>query len=125
LKNINLDDLEDGFVMRKGERIPVKIRRPQGQPIRRRSKAAFAMVPLRWVAEISEIKNVPFTVVWVSLIFAAWEAKGMPFKFSNDKLLGKCSRWAKMRILSELQDEGWIEFSQTGKQAPVVTFLKA
>jgi hypothetical protein len=111
--------------MRKGVRIPVKIKPPSGQPVRRRRQDTFVMVPLRWIAELAKLKNTPTTVVWLSLIFAAWEAKGKPFKFSDEKLLGKCSRWAKARFLSELQAAGWVEVKQKGKQAPVVTFLKA
>jgi hypothetical protein len=81
--------------MRKGVRIPVQILRPSGPPIRRSSKSAFAIVPLHAVADIAKITNNPKTVVWLSLLFAAWEANGRPSKFSNEKLLGKCSRWTK------------------------------
>ena len=120
------DDKEwiDSFVIRKGERIAVKTKLPEGQPVRRRSKTAFAMVPLHWIAELAKVKHIGTAVALMSLLFAAWEAKGRPFVFSNKKLVGRCSSQTKMRLLSELQAIGWIEFSQTGKQAPVVTFLK-
>jgi hypothetical protein len=117
-------DLTDGFVMRKGVRIPVKKLRPPGSPIRRSSKGAFVIVPLHAVADIAKITNNPKTVVWLLLLFAAWEANGRPFKFSNEKLLGKCSRWTKWRVLAEFQAAGWIEVEQAGKKAPLVTFLK-
>jgi len=117
-------DLIDGFVMRKGVRIPVKILRPPGQPVRRRSKSAFAIVPLHWITELAETKRIPTSVALISLLFAAWEAKGQPFIFSNKKLVGKCSPATKMRFLSELQAIGWIKMKQKGDEAPVVTFLK-
>ena len=119
-----MTELIDGFVMRKGVRIPFKIQRPSGQAVRRRTKNVFVIVPLHAVADIARITNNPKTVVWVSLLFAAWEAKGRPFKFSNEKLLGNCSRWTKKRVLAEFQAAGWIEVEQAGKKAPLVTFLK-
>jgi hypothetical protein len=115
----------DGFVMRKDVRIPVKKLRPPGQPIRRRSKDAFVIVPLHWVTELAQAKSIPTSVVLlISLLFAAWEAKGQPFTLSNKKLIGPCSRATKMRLLSKLQAIGWIKVEQKDKQAPVVTFLK-
>jgi hypothetical protein len=114
----------DSFVIRKGERIAVKTKLPEGRPVRRRSKTAFVMVPLPAVDGIAEVTKDPKAVVWLSLLFAAWEAKGKPFKFSNGKLLGKCSRWTKYRVLSEFEAAGWIEVKQAGKKAPLVTFLK-
>jgi hypothetical protein len=117
-------DLIDGFVMRKGVRIPVKILRPPGQPVRRRSKSAFAILPLHWITELAKAKRIPTSVLLISLLFAAWEAKGQPFIFSKEKLIGRCSRATKMRFLSELEAIGWIKVERKGKGAPVVTFLK-
>ena len=98
----NGDGLVPGFMVRKGVRIPVMLKPMVGTPTRRRSKDAFVMVPLRWVSELSEIKCDP--LVWLSVIYAAWEVKGRPFKFSNTKLLGKRSRWAAAyRRCPELQ----------------------
>ena len=119
----NGDGLVPGFMVRKGVRIPVMLKPMVGTPTRRRSKDAFVMVPLRWVSELSEIKCDP--LVWLSVIYAAWEVKGRPFKFSNTKLLGKCSRWAKARGLSALQAAGWIAIEQADGKAPLVTLIKA
>jgi hypothetical protein len=118
------DGLLDGFVMRKGERIPVKIRLPPGRPVRRRRQSTFVLVPLQWAAELTEITGTPKSLAWLSLLFAAWEAKGKPFVFSNDKLIGKCSRELKRRVMFELEVAGWIKVEQKGKRAPIVTFLK-
>lgn len=123
-ENGNNDGLIDGVVMRKGERILVKIRRPGGRPVRRRRQGTFVMVPLQWAAELAEITGTRKSLAWLSLLFAAWEAKGQPFVFSNDKLIGKCSREFKRRVLSELKAAGWIKVEQKGKRAPIVTILK-
>jgi hypothetical protein len=124
LTDIDSEGLEDGIVWRKGERIPVKIRRPEGQPIRRRRQGTFVMVSLEAAAEIAEITGTRKSLAWLSLLFAAWEAKGQPFKFSNNKLIGKCSRELKRRVLAELAAAGCIKVEQEGNQAPVVTILK-
>jgi hypothetical protein len=117
----NGDDLVPGFMTRKGVRTPVMLRPMTGHPTRRRSKDAFVMIPLHWVGELSKLKGNP--TVWLSVIFAAWEAKGQSFKFSDTKLLGKCSRWTKARGLAELQAAGWIEVAQEVGRAPVVTLI--
>jgi hypothetical protein len=125
LKDINLEGLKDGFVYRNGERIAVKIRLPPGRPIRRRRQGTFVMVPLTVAAELAEITDTRKSLVWLSLLFAAWEAKNQPFKFSSEKLIGKCSREIKRKVLAELEAAGWVKVERNGKQAPVVTFLKA
>ena len=118
----NGEGLVKGFMTRKGVRVPVMLRPMTGQPTRRRSKDAVILVPLHWVAELSGLKCNP--LVWLSVVFAAWDAKGQPFKFSDTKLLGKCSRWTKARGLAELQAAGWIEVVQEVKRAPLVTLLR-
>jgi hypothetical protein len=82
------------------------------------------MVPLAVAAELAGITGTRKSLAWLSLLFATWEAKGQPFKFSNDKLIGECSREFKRRVLSELEAAGWIKVEQKGKQAPIVTVLK-
>jgi hypothetical protein len=92
--------------------------------VRRRRQGTFVLVPLQWAAELAGITSTPKSLAWLSLLFAAWEAKGKPFVFSNDKLIGKCSRELKRRVMSELEAAGWIKVEQKGKRAPTVTFLK-
>ena len=125
MKNVNMADLEDGWSIRpNGERVRVKIRRPQGQPIRRRRQGTFVMVPLTAAVELAEITGTRKSLAWLSLLFAAWEAKGQPFVFSNKKLIGKCSRELKRRTLAELEAAGCIKVEQKGSRAPLITILK-
>jgi hypothetical protein len=91
---------------------------------RRRRQDTFVKVPLAAAAELAEITGTRKSLAWLSLLFAAWEAKGQPFVFSNKKLIGKCTRELKRRTLSELEAAGWIRVEQKGKQAPLVTVLK-
>jgi hypothetical protein len=125
MKAANIEKLEDGWVTRpNGERVRVKIRRPPGQPIRRLRQGTFVQVPLPLVAEFAAATNTRKAMVWLSLLYAAWEAKYRPFTFSQDKLVGKCSRQLKRRVLSELEKAGWIRVEQKNGRAPVVTLLK-
>ena len=62
----------------------------------------------------------PGAMVCFSLLVAVQEAKGKAFVFSSDKLLGRCSRQTKARILAAL-DAGMIKVRRNSRQAPVVT----
>jgi hypothetical protein len=81
------------------------------------------MVPLAVAAKLAAITGTRKSLAWLSLLFAAWEAKGQPFKFSNEKLIGGCSRELKRRTLSELEAAGCIKVEQKGGRAPVITVL--
>jgi hypothetical protein len=107
-----------------GQRVLVTVlNSANGPKVRRRRKGTFVKVPLDVAADFSKITKTPKALVWISLLYAAWEAKGSPFVFSNEKLLGKCTREMKRRVLSELQRAGRIRVERGGKQAPRVTIL--
>jgi hypothetical protein len=113
------------YVVREGRRIAVETIELGIPPARRRHQAkAFTMMPLKLAAAMFKATNMPRAMVITVLLYEGWKAKGKPFALSNGQLnqFG-ISRFAKYRLLAELEAAKLIRVKRHGRRAPIITLL--
>jgi hypothetical protein len=114
------------YVERHGRRIAVETVSPEPgtkpKPSAKAKPEAFAKVPLDWAAKATKATRTPQAMVWVILLHAAWQAKGLPFTLSNT-LLAKygISRELKRRTLQSLESAGLVSLYRKPGQSLTIT----
>lgn len=94
-------------------------------PTKRKKKAdPFAKVPLWFAKAAAEATNTKRALVWVAMIYAAFDAKGLTFSFGNVRLkqLG-VHRSTKDRALHQLEEAGLITVERRRGKTPIVTII--
>jgi hypothetical protein len=93
--------------------------------VRRLRSEAFVVVPLQLTARASAAMNSPQTMVWVWLLYRAWQTKSSSFTIPNTALIDYgVTRKVKYRVLRQLEIAGLITVERPPRKSPVVT-LKA
>jgi hypothetical protein len=68
------------------------------------------------------MKN-PTLLVYVELMYCAWQAKGDSFTLSNKWLERRgVGRWTKYRVLRDLEMAGLIDVDRRGRRAPRIRY---
>jgi hypothetical protein len=118
------------YVTRHGKTILVEtletpgMRAPKAKKVKQQE--AFAKVPLEWAAETAKCTETSSALVWILMLYMAWELKSLTFPLSNVMLAKyKVSRKMKYHVLTLLEDAGRIRVERNGKRSPVVTLLVA
>jgi hypothetical protein len=91
-------------------------------PIKRKKPEPFARISLSWAAMAAAATNCPKAMVWIWLIYRAWQTKSATIAVPNGALtkLG-VSRETKRRALKELEAAGLIAVNQQTRKTPLVT----
>jgi hypothetical protein len=111
------------FVYRHGRCIEVETLNT-ATAIKKQQPDPFVKVPLRWAAKAAKATKTGKAMVWLELLYAAWQAKSNVITLSNKRLEQRgVNRFAKYRALRELEADGMIAIERQGKKAPVVTIL--
>jgi hypothetical protein len=118
------------IVMSHGKPIVVETLETPGMQAQKAKKAkqqeAFALVPLEWAAATAKYTGTRSALVWVMLVYMAWEAKSMTFPMGNVMLARYgVDRRMKYRILDLLAAAGRVKVERRYKRSPVVTLLAA
>jgi hypothetical protein len=116
------------YIIRGGRRIEIETLNADVtvSKTRRREHKSFAKVPLEWAAQAAKATNTAKAMVWIILLYAAWEAKNNSFPLPNGKLKrAGVSRYTKYRAVKELQVSGLITVRQAPGKAPIVTILES
>jgi hypothetical protein len=89
-----------------------------------RTKDPFVKVPLWWAAEVAKATKSPGVMVWVRLLYLAWDNGMRPVPLANVKLKNcGVSRKIKNRVLRDLERAGLITVERRFGKSPVVTLV--
>jgi hypothetical protein len=87
-----------------------------------KTKDPFVKVPLWWAEQVAAVTKSPGVMVWIWLLYLAWDNGMRPVPLANVKL----KRWGvnretKRRVLDALEKAGLIVIERRPRKAPVVT----
>ncbi len=90
----------------------------------RQSHAGFAKVPLDWAARAAKVTKTPRAMVWIWLLYMAWERGSRSVRLANVTLRGwGVSRRTKWRVLQDLEKAGLILIERRPRKSPRITVL--
>jgi hypothetical protein len=97
----------------------VKTKQCRGE---KQAEEAFAMVPLWFAALAAKAAHSPAALVWVYVLYCAWQAKGDSFPLGNRWLeRNGVSRKTKARVLRDLGGTSLFEVEWQSNKAPRIT----
>jgi hypothetical protein len=94
-------------------------------PIKRKRAEPFARISLSWAAMAAAATNCPRALVWIWLVYRAWQTKSTTVSVPNSALvkLG-VSREVKRLALRQLERAGLVTIERHTRKTPAVTLLK-
>jgi hypothetical protein len=93
-------------------------------PSKRKKTVRFARVPLKWAARAATATKTPKALVWVRLLYLAWEQNSQTFDLPSKWLEQHgVNRFAKNRALKELAAAGLITVERRARKSPLVILL--
>ena len=116
------------YVMAHGKRILVETLdiTPRQKKQAAKQQEAYAQVPLLWATEMAKLTKTPRAMVWIILVYLAWKNNSATFVLSNELLRRYgVTRFTKYRALETLEAAGEIGIERRGKQALIITLVRA
>jgi hypothetical protein len=114
------------YVMREGRRIEVETLNSGISATKKSKRAGWIKLPLPWAVKAAKASNTTRALVWIRLLQANWEAGSDTFPLPNGQLKRDgVTRQIKSRVLRELEAAGLITVQRRGRNAPLVTIVRA
>ena len=98
--------------------------RPAGRRRAKARKDTFAMVPLWWIEQAARATENPRAFVLIWLLHLSWRARSLTFPVPNAGIIMRGgNRWAKYRVLNDLEAAGLITVQRRHGKTPIVTLV--
>jgi hypothetical protein len=94
-------------------------------PVKRQNATPSVMLSLAWVAKAAFATNCPKAMVWVWLVYRAWQTKNQTVAVPNGALAKYgVSRKVKSLALRQLEASGLITIERRTRKTPIVTLQR-
>jgi hypothetical protein len=94
-------------------------------PAKHKKAAPSVMLSLAWAAKAAIATNCPKAMVWVWLVYRAWQTKNSTVAVPNEALSKYgISRKVKSLALRQLETAGLITIERRPRKTPTVTLLR-